>query len=82
MEKFDIEKPDLIILDVSMPKMDGYTFVKTFKLKHSLKEVPILVLSGKSGMQEMFALEGVKDFLSKPCDPDELLQKIKNALSK
>lgn len=81
LERFDAERPDLIILDISMPKMDGYTFIKIFKGKYSISEVPILVLTGKSGMQETFALEGVRGYLTKPCDPEELIAKVKSSLS-
>ena len=80
LEKYEADKPNLILLDVVMPQMDGYSFIKTFKQKYSVREVPVIVLSGKSGMKDMFALEGIRGFLEKPYGFDELLQKIKNCL--
>ena len=73
-------KPDICVFDVMMPKMDGFTFVKTFKSKYSLEATPILVLTGRSGMKEPFELEGVRAFLTKPCTGDDLLGKIKAIL--
>lgn len=77
---YEREKPDLIILDTGMPKMDGFTFVKMFKSKYSIEKNPILVLTGRSGMREPFELEGVKAFLTKPCSGEELVEKIKSIL--
>ena len=73
-------KPDLAIIDVGMPKMDGYTFVKVFKSRYSMEEVPIVVLTGRSGMQEPFEMEGVRSFITKPCNGDELVGKIRSIL--
>ncbi len=80
LKVFEAQKPDLILLDVTMPVMDGHTFVKIFKSKYSLRDVPIIVLTGKDGMEDVFRLEGVKNFLTKPCNADELLQKIEDSL--
>ena len=80
LARYEQEKPDMIILDTGMPKMDGFTFVKTFKSKYSLEETPILVLTGRAGMKELFELEGVRAFLTKPCTSDDLLGKIRAIL--
>ena len=72
--------PDLIILDVSMPEMDGYTFIQEFKSINGLKDVPIIVLTAKSHMKDIFKIEGVKDYIIKPFDKTELLAKINRAL--
>ena len=77
---FEQEKPDLIILDTGLPKMDGFTFLKVFKSKYSIETTPIVVLTGRSGMKEPFELEGVKAFLTKPCSGDELLEEIRAIL--
>ncbi len=78
--RYEQEKPDLIILDTGMPKMDGFTFVKVFKSKYSLEATPILVLTGRTGMKEPFELEGVRAFLTKPCTGEELVGRIKAIL--
>lgn len=77
---YEQEKPDLIILDTGLPKMDGFTFLKIFKSKHSIEKTPIIVLTGRSGMKEPFELEGVRVFLTKPCNGEELVEAIKAIL--
>ncbi|MCP4650834.1 MAG: response regulator [PVC group bacterium] len=79
LEKIDEENPDLIILDIIMPKMDGYTVIKELK-KRSMKEgsslIPVIVLTAKDKMQDLFAMEGVTDYIIKPFEVPELLDKI------
>ncbi|MBN3038516.1 MAG: response regulator [Candidatus Omnitrophica bacterium] len=67
------QKPDLIILDILMPKMDGYTFVKRKKYDQSIKDIPVIILTGKAEMEDLFTLEGIKDYLVKPFDSKQLL---------
>ncbi|MFH1783686.1 MAG: response regulator [bacterium] len=68
------ERPDLILMDVLMPVMDGYTFVKTAKGDNDIKDIPVIILSAKDRMSELFKAEGIKDFLVKPCRAEELLK--------
>lgn len=69
------EKPDLIILDVSMPTMDGLKFVKATR-GFEMKDTPILILTALSLTQETFKNFGVHHFLTKPFKSDELLEKV------
>jgi CheY-like chemotaxis protein len=78
--KAESEKPDLIIVDVMMPEMDGYTFVREIKTIESLKEIPIIVLTSRTGMKDLFEVEGVRDYVTKPYEPEELIQKIQKYL--
>ena len=71
------EQPDLIILDVQMPKMNGYTFMFELKKVHSGRNVPVIVLTAKEGMAEIFKVEGVKEYITKPFQPEVLLTNIK-----
>jgi CheY-like chemotaxis protein len=73
-------RPDLILLDVMMPRMDGYTFVKEIKNEESIKDTPIVVVTAKDKMEDLFQLEGVKGYLVKPYGTANLLQKIKEVL--
>ncbi len=73
-------KPDLILLDVMMPKMDGYTFAQLIKGEESIRNTPIIVTTAKDQMEDMFALEGVKGYLVKPFGIQTLLSKIKEVL--
>jgi len=81
MEKTKSTKPDLIILDVMMPKMDGYTFIKTKKCDQDIKDIPVIILTGKSEMADLFMVEGVGDYLIKPFDHKVLLGLVAKHLS-
>ncbi len=78
LEKVAKEKPDLIILDILMPKMDGYTFVK--EMKKLREKPPVIVVSARSEMADLFELEGVTNYLVKPFDSEELIKKIEENL--
>lgn len=77
LEKVMTEKPDLIILDVLMPKMDGYTFIKEFKKIGTLEATPVIVLTAQDKLQDIFKQEGIKDYIVKPFEAAELLDAIK-----
>ncbi len=74
--------PDLILLDVVMPVMDGWTCVREKKKDPAIKDIPVIMLTGKEALKDMFELEGVKDYIVKPFESDELLAKIEACLSK
>ena len=78
--KMKAEKPDLIIMDIAMPKMNGYTLVREMKSDETLKNIPVIVLSGKDNMQDIFEIEGIGTYLVKPFEFDELLGKVKEKL--
>jgi len=80
LDRVATENPDLIILDIMMPEMDGYTFVKELKVKCENKMAPIIVMTAKAKMKDLFEIEGVADYVVKPYDPDELLEKVKKLL--
>jgi DNA-binding response OmpR family regulator len=69
------ENPDLIILDVSMPTMNGLQFVKATR-GFEMKSIPILILTALSLTKETFKTFGVDHFLTKPFKSDELLEKV------
>jgi diguanylate cyclase (GGDEF)-like protein/PAS domain S-box-containing protein len=76
------ERPDVIILDWLMPVMDGRAAVEELKSSAVTRSVPIVMLTSHSQVDErIIALEsGVQDFLSKPCDPRELIACIEQQL--
>lgn len=76
LEKAKKEKPDLILLDIVMPKKDGWTFVREMKMDESIKHIPVIVLTVKEQLKDEFELEGVKDFIVKPIEIEKLLDKI------
>jgi len=80
LEKIKMEHPDLIIMDVSMPKMDGYTVVKEIKSDQTLSHIPIIIMTGKDQMEDIFKMEGVKEFIVKPFEFDDILGMVKKLL--
>ncbi len=73
-------RPDLVILDIMMPKLDGYTACDTFRQVHP--GLPIVMLSAKSHTDDIQeAVDWGADFyLTKPFDPDELLDVVQRLL--
>lgn len=80
LERALAEKPDLIILDIKMPKVDGYTFVRHLKREDATRDTPLIVLTSYEPMKDMFKLEGVQDYFVKSADIDNLLIAIKKNL--
>ncbi|MBU4311603.1 MAG: response regulator [Candidatus Omnitrophica bacterium] len=76
------EVPDLIILDIMMPKMDGYTCLKEIRKLPKTKNIPILVLSGKEEekVRDLFAFQKISGYVEKPFELDILVMKIKEIL--
>jgi CheY-like chemotaxis protein len=77
LEKAKKEIPDLIIMDVSMPQMDGYEAVREIKADKTIKHIPIFMLTGKDQMEDIFRLEGVLEYIIKPFDYEMLSGLIK-----
>ena len=78
VEMASTEKPDLILMDLSLPKMDGWTATKRIKSNNDLKSIPIIALSAHA-MEEhkQRAIEsGCNDYDTKPVDIERLLSKI------
>ena len=80
LRKAEGESPDLILLDVVMPKKDGYVFLLELKKRDPLSVRPVIVVTQSSGMEELFQLEGVDDYIIKPFKYKDLVKKIKKAL--
>ena len=73
-----IEHPDLVILDIMMPRMDGYEAVKEIKSNEETRNIPVVFLSARAQQAdiEKGRAYGVTDYLTKPFDPTELLDVI------
>lgn len=103
MEKFEIleatngkevlgmvfaESPDILVLDIMMPEMDGYRVCEELKKHDSTKDLPIIILSAKTSVDDKLTAMslGIDDYVIKPFDPREvearIIMRLKQAASK
>ncbi len=77
------ERPDLLLLDVVMPDIDGFEILHAMDEANLLEDVPTIVLTSSTDAEtKLRALElGATDFLSKPVDPSELVLRVRNSLA-
>jgi len=83
IEKAKKESPDLILLDIMMPEIDGYGVIEKLKKDEDTKSIPVVMLTAKRELEDIdksMNVYGAVGFVSKPFSPTELLQQIKNAL--
>ena len=73
--------PDLLLLDINLPGMNGYTFCQQIKSDGRLRKMPVIFVSGHDSPEERIAGydAGGEDFIVKPFEPEELLRKVKVA---
>jgi len=76
--------PDLILMDVRMPRMTGYEACKILKEDPNLKDIPVVFLSAKGQENEIQQglASGAEDYLLKPFAPDQLSSRVKMILAK
>lgn len=76
------DPPDLLLLDVHMPELDGFEVATMLKADPATATIPIIMVSAQEGRgSRLIGLEsGAEDYLSKPVDPAELIAKIRNLL--
>ncbi|MDO8580270.1 MAG: response regulator [Candidatus Omnitrophota bacterium] len=77
MEGFVLAKkniPDLIILDVHMPNLDGYSLVRQIKATEDLKQIPILIVTADEKLEERFLKLGVDHYIQKPFDATKIVE--------
>ncbi len=74
--------PDILILDIMMPEMDGYKVCEELKNHESSKDIPIIILSAKASVEDKLKAMnlGIDDYIVKPFDPRELNARIKMRL--
>jgi two-component system alkaline phosphatase synthesis response regulator PhoP len=78
------DSPDLIILDLMLPKLDGYKVCRLLKFDERYKHIPILMLTAKTQEKDRLLGKetGADEYMTKPFDIDQLLEKVKSYLSK
>ena len=79
LQKVEAEKPDLIVLDVMMPYMDGFEVLRNLKANPETAEIPVIMLTAKAQDADVFRgwQSGVDCYLTKPFNPMELLTFVK-----
>ncbi|MBN2583904.1 MAG: response regulator [Planctomycetes bacterium] len=82
LDKVAATKPDLILLDVMMPKLDGYEVCRRLRADEATSVIPVIMITAlKDSEDRIRGLEcGADDFVSKPFDKTELLARVKNLL--
>lgn len=83
IQKAEEEHPDLILMDLSLPQMDGWTATARIKAQKSLKDTPIIALTAHAmiGDRERAIEAGCDDYISKPIDLKELNEKLARYLA-
>lgn len=78
------EAPDLILLDVMLPKLDGYRVCRLLKFDQKFKSIPIIMLTAKSEEQSVVTgiRTGADQYLTKPIEPERLLSAVAEELNK
>ncbi len=78
------ESPDLIILDLMLPKLDGYKVCRLLKFDERYKHIPILMLTAKTQEKDKtLGMEtGANEYITKPFEMDYLMEKVKTYLNK
>lgn len=74
------ERPDLILLDLIMPELDGFSLTMQLRKNEETKDIPIIIISGKSHLKELFMLNEVakiQDFIEKPFPPRVLSEAVR-----
>ena len=78
IEKANAEHPDLIVLDIMMPKLDGYETCKRLKADDATRNIPVILLSAKGrNIDQKIGFEvGADDYITKPFSPRKLVERI------
>jgi class 3 adenylate cyclase len=81
LEVVDSERPDLILLDVVMPGLDGYGVCRRLRENDATALLPVIMVTSSDGQEKTRAIEaGADDFIPKPFDQDELLTRVRSLL--
>lgn len=84
LEKIEKEMPDLVLLDIMMPQMDGWEVFRRIKANKKTADIPVAMLTAKTqSIDKMIGLHVVKvdDYITKPFGRSELLERVKKILA-
>jgi two-component system chemotaxis response regulator CheY len=81
LEKVRRERPDLVLLDLMMPVMDGWTFLRQCQQEEACRDVPVVILSAASSVRGQSAVDvGADGLVLKPFEIDELMATVKRVI--
>lgn len=83
LDQIEISKPDLILLDLMMPDIDGWNVYQQLKSNETTKNIPVIVITAKAqSIDRVLGLQIAKvdDYITKPFSPQELISSIENLL--
>ena len=83
-EQFSRKKFDICLIDVMMPKMNGYKICRLLKYDNKYKNIPILMVTARSQVEDQLIGEetGVDEYITKPFELDEIVKKVEGYLNK
>lgn len=83
LERIDRERPDCVIIDVKMPRMDGYQLVRCLRGDARTADIPLIILSALARAEDQMTgmLSGVDEYLTKPFKPSALNAAIERVMS-
>lgn len=83
LEQLEAVTPDLVLLDITMPRMDGYQVCKAIRAKDSIKDIPVVMISGKDGFFDKVRgrMAGSTGYITKPFGPETLMKAVETYLS-
>ena len=82
LERAAADRPDLIILDIMMPEIDGLTVCSRLAAARETKDIPVIILTAKGRMREAFvSAPNVQRFIDKPFEPSSLQEEIQTILN-
>ncbi len=85
LKKIRANKPDLVLLDLMMPDMDGWEVYQQIKAEESTRDIPVIVVTAKAqSIDKVLGLHIAKvdDYIAKPFSPQELLNSVEKVLKK
>lgn len=85
LEKIQQIKPDLVLLDLMMPEMDGWEVYQKMKASEEMREIPVIVVTAKAqSIDRVLGLHiaRVNDYITKPFGPQELLDSVERVMSR
>ncbi|NJN74270.1 MAG: response regulator [Limnothrix sp. RL_2_0] len=84
LSTFVQQRPDVILMDINMPDINGYELCRMFNQSNMLKSIPVIMLTGRDGFLDRMRarMVGSSDYIAKPFRPEELVQLVKSLVVK